>query len=260
MSYLLTLGWPWFAAACALGALIGYLTTSDAKNAPTAPGWNIIAIASALGAGAAASALGVFDGRAALTLDVFLMAAIAYLVGLPLGGALRMTQAPTVVHAGKRPIVVLRGAQSEIREPSSAPSPEPQNESLANAHSAMPPSVEPTLKAAAPAAEKLKESAAQMRAQSGKATPSARPGALSAPRGASADDLSKIKGLGPKSVEKLHALGVFHYDQIAGWSDDNIKWIEASIGAAGRVKRNGWVEQARALSGKAHAGHSADAA
>lgn len=258
MSYLLTLGWPWFAAACALGALIGYLTTSDAKNAPTAPGWNIIAIASALGAGAAASALGVFDGRAALTLDVFLMAAIAYLVGLPLGGALRMTQAPTAVHAGKRPIVVLRGAQSEIRAPSPAPSPEPQDEILANGYSAMGPGVEPTLKAA-PVAEKLKESAAQMRAQSGKA-PSARPVALSAPRGASADDLSKIKGLGPKSVEKLHALGVFHYDQIAGWSDDNIKWIEASIGAAGRVKRNGWVEQARALSGKARADHSADAA
>ena len=260
MSYLLTLGWPWFAAACALGALIGYLTTSDAKNAPTAPGWNVIAIASALGAGAAASALGVLDGRAALTLDVFLMAAIAYLVGLPLGGALKMTQAPTAVHAGKRPIVVLRGAQSEIREPSSAPSPEPQDEILANVRSAMPPSVELTLRAAMPAAEKLKESAAQMRALSGKATPSARPIALSAPRGAAADDLGKIKGLGPKSVEKLHALGVFHYDQIAGWSDDNIKWIEASIGAAGRVKRNGWVEQARALSGKARADHSANAA
>ena len=90
--------------------------------------------------------------------------------------------------------------------------------------------------------------------------PGAPPAALPAPRDGAADDLAKIKGVGPKSVEKLHALGVFHYDQIAGWSDDNIKWIEASIGAAGRVKRNGWVEQAQALSGGASADRNADAA
>jgi predicted flap endonuclease-1-like 5' DNA nuclease len=258
---MLTLGWPWFAAACAVGALTGYLTTSDAKNAPVAPGWNIIAIALALGAGAAASALGLFDGRAALTLDILLIAAVAYLIGLPLGGALKMMQAPTAVATAKRPVIVFRSASSEIREPNVAPPLEPRNEIVANAEpDTMQASVEPALDAAASAAEALNESAAQMRAASGKMAPGARPAALSAPRGGAADDLARIKGLGPKSVEKLHALGVFHYDQIAGWSDDNIKWIEASIGAAGRVKRNGWVEQAEAMSGGAHADRNADAA
>ncbi|MBG0798446.1 hypothetical protein IYX23_12275 [Methylocystis sp. L43] len=262
MSYLLTLGWPWFAAACGLGALAGYVTTSPAKDAPAAPGWNIIAIAVTLGAGAAASWLGLLDGRAALTMDVLLIAALAYLIGLPVGGALKTTQsAPAYV--AKRPIVVLRGATRDVCESTVAPSPLPQDEQdeiVATAQPETATSVEPALEAAAFAAKALNEKAAQMRAPSGKMTPGAPPAALSAPRNETADDLAKIKGVGPKSVEKLHALGVFHYDQIAGWSDDNVKWIEASIGAAGRVKRNGWVEQAQALSGGASADRNADAA
>ncbi|MGJ0534133.1 hypothetical protein [Methylocystis sp.] len=262
MSYLLTLGWPWFAAACALGALAGYVTTSRAKDAPAPPGWNVIAIAATLGAGAAASWLGLLDGRAALTMDVLLIAALAYLVGLPVGAALKTTKAAPA-YAGKRPIIVLRGATRDVYESTVAQSPEPrdeQDEIFAIAQPATPTSVEPALEAAASAAKALNEKAAQMRAPSGKRTPGAPPAALPAPRGGAADDLAKIKGVGPKSVEKLHALGVFHYDQIAGWSDDNIKWIEASIGAAGRVKRNGWIAQAQALSGGASADRNADAA
>lgn len=263
MSYLLTLGWPWFAAACGLGALAGYVTTSPAKDAPAAPGWNFIAIAVTLGAGAAVSWLGLLDGRAALTMDVLLIAALAYLIGLPVGGALKTTQAAPV-YVAKRPIVVLRGATRDVCESTVTPSPqsqEDQDEIVATAaQPATPTSVEPALEAAASAAKALNEKAAQMRAPTGKMAPGARPAALSAPRNETADDLAKIKGVGPKSVEKLHALGVFHYDQIAGWSDDNVKWIEASIGAAGRVKRNGWVEQAQALSGGASTDRNADAA
>jgi predicted flap endonuclease-1-like 5' DNA nuclease len=258
MSYLLTLGWPWFAAACALGALAGYVTTSPAKDAPAAPGWNIIAIAVTLGAGAAASWLGLLDGRAALTMDVLLIAALAYLIGLPVGAALKTTQAAPA-YAGKQPMVVLRGATRDVCEPTAAPSPE-QDEIVAAAQPETATSVEPALEAAALAAKALNGKAAQMRAPSGKTAPGAPPAALPAPRDGAADDLAKIKGVGPKSVEKLHALGVFHYDQIAGWSDDNVKWIEAALGAAGRVKRNGWVEQARALSGGALADRNADAA
>lgn len=257
MSYLLTLGWPWFAAACALGALIGYLTTSPAKDAPAARGWNIIAIAAALAVGAAASWLGLLEGRVALMVDISLISAVAYLVGLPVGGALKVTQAATPAYAVKRPMVVLRGVASEVCEPIFAPSPDAQEASAAVVAPTQA-SVEPALEAAASAAKALNEKAAEMRASSGKTAAGERPSMLTAPRGGAPDDLAKIKGVGPKSVEKLHALGVFHYDQIAAWSDDNVKWIESSIGAAGRVKRNGWVAQAQALSGDAD--RSADAA
>ncbi len=258
MAYLLTLGWPWFAAACALGALIGYAATSQAKDAPSAPGWNIVAIAVALACGAVASWLGLVEGRAALTLDIFLIAAFAYLIGLPIGGAFKKVQASAPAHVTKRPTIVLRSTTAEILEPVVAPAPSPREEIAATVEPVTPTSVEPALAAAASAAKALNEKAAQMRAPSSGKAAGSRPATLPAPRGGAADDLAKIKGLGPKSVEKLHALGVFHYDQIAAWSDDNVTWIDSSIGAAGRVKRSGWVEQAQALSGGAD--RSADAA
>ena len=259
MAYLLTLGWPWFAAAFALGALVGYATTSQAKDSLAAPGWNMIAIAVALACLAAASWFGLVEGRAALTTDIFIVAAVVYLIGLPIGGALKTAQAPAPAYATKRPMIVLRGATAEILEPVVAPpSPGPLEEIAATAEPVSHMSVEPALAAAASAAKALNEKAAQMRAPSGGKAAGSRPATLPAPRGGAADDLAKIKGLGPKSVEKLHALGVFHYDQIAAWSDDNVKWIESSIGAAGRVTRSGWVEQAQALSGGAD--RSADAA
>lgn len=74
------------------------------------------------------------------------------------------------------------------------------------------------------------------------ATPSAMP--------ASGDDLSKLKGVGPKLVALLSTLGVTTYAQIAGWSEADIEAMDAKLGAfAGRIRRDNWVEQARLLSG-----------
>ena len=39
-----------------------------------------------------------------------------------------------------------------------------------------------------------------------------------APREGGADDLKKIKGVGPKLEELLHGLGIYHFDQIAAWT------------------------------------------
>jgi len=63
-----------------------------------------------------------------------------------------------------------------------------------------------------------------------------------------ADDLRKIKGVGPKLVTLLGSLGVTSYAQIAGWSEDDLDRIDAQLGGfAGRPRRDGWVEQARLL-------------
>lgn len=72
------------------------------------------------------------------------------------------------------------------------------------------------------------------------------------------DDLSKIKGVGPKLVALLNSLGVTRYDQIAGWTDEDIDRIDAQLGAfAGRVRRDNWVEQARLLGSGDTAGYEA---
>lgn len=70
-----------------------------------------------------------------------------------------------------------------------------------------------------------------------------------------ADDLTRIKGIGPKLSEKLQDLGIFHFRQIAGWSDDEAEWIEDSLAFKGRVRRENWIAQARKLSANGDASH-----
>ncbi len=75
-----------------------------------------------------------------------------------------------------------------------------------------------------------------------------RPPGLDAARGGVADDLKKIKGVGPKLERVLNELGFFHFDQIAAWSAEEVAWVDAEIGGlTERVKRDGWVDQARLL-------------
>jgi predicted flap endonuclease-1-like 5' DNA nuclease len=72
------------------------------------------------------------------------------------------------------------------------------------------------------------------------------------------DDLTRIKGIGPKLVEQLSALGVTRFDQIAGWTDEEIDRIDAKLGRfAGRIRRDSWTEQARFLAADDTAGYEA---
>lgn len=73
-----------------------------------------------------------------------------------------------------------------------------------------------------------------------------------------ADDLRRIKGLGPKLVTMLAAQGVTRFDQIAAWTDADIDRMDARLGAfAGRIRRDNWVEQARHLAAGDVAGFEA---
>lgn len=62
------------------------------------------------------------------------------------------------------------------------------------------------------------------------------------------DDLTAIKGLGPKAAERLQEMGVTHYAQIAAWDDAEMARFDRELNARGRVVRDDWVGQARALS------------
>ena len=62
------------------------------------------------------------------------------------------------------------------------------------------------------------------------------------------DDLTAIKGLGPKAAEKLNEAGVTRLSDIAAWSEADIETYDELINARGRIARDDWVGQAKALS------------
>ena len=45
----------------------------------------------------------------------------------------------------------------------------------------------------------------------------------------------------------MNDLGIYHFDQIAGWGADEIRWIDDYLRFPGRVERDRWIEQATAL-------------
>ncbi|NNC72477.1 MAG: hypothetical protein HKN78_06320 [Sphingomonadaceae bacterium] len=77
---------------------------------------------------------------------------------------------------------------------------------------------------------------------------------LAAPDG-DPDDLTKIKGVGPKLNDLLHGLGVYHFGQIAGWNDAQIEEVDSQLGSfKGRIVRDRWIDQARYLAAGDFAG------
>ena len=65
---------------------------------------------------------------------------------------------------------------------------------------------------------------------------------------AGSDDLTQIKGLGPKLRSTLADLGVTSFAQIAAWDDAEIERVDAQLGRfQGRIRRDNWVDQAKLL-------------
>ena len=69
---------------------------------------------------------------------------------------------------------------------------------------------------------------------------------LTAPRGAP-DDLTKLTGVGPQLDKKLNDAGIFHYWQIGALKAEDVTKLEADLKLNGRIDRDNWSSQARAL-------------
>ncbi|WP_151718004.1 NADH-quinone oxidoreductase subunit E [Gemmobacter serpentinus] len=75
-----------------------------------------------------------------------------------------------------------------------------------------------------------------------------KPEGLAAARDGKGDDLKLIEGIGPVLEKLCHELGIFHFDQIAGWGADEIAWMDSNLkGFRGRVTRDKWVSQAKII-------------
>lgn len=72
------------------------------------------------------------------------------------------------------------------------------------------------------------------------------------------DDLTRLKGVGPKLATQLSEMGVTSFAQIAAWDECDIDRIDAQLGRfQGRIRRDSWVEQARLLASGDDAGFAA---
>ena len=74
-----------------------------------------------------------------------------------------------------------------------------------------------------------------------------KPKGLTAARGGKADNLQRISGVGPKNEGILNNLGIYHFDQIAAWTPDQINWVDDHLRFNGRIQREEWIRQASLL-------------
>jgi len=72
-----------------------------------------------------------------------------------------------------------------------------------------------------------------------------RPVAIEEP--ADKDNLRMLSGVGPKIEGILHSIGVYKFEQIAGWTESERAWVDGFLKFKGRIDRENWVGQADAL-------------
>jgi predicted flap endonuclease-1-like 5' DNA nuclease len=62
------------------------------------------------------------------------------------------------------------------------------------------------------------------------------------------DNLQRIGGITAEIEQRLNALGVARYSQIAHWSPAEVERFDRELGLGGRISRGNWIEQAHILS------------
>ena len=97
-----------------------------------------------------------------------------------------------------------------------------------------------------PAAKKVAPKSNASKPVSAAATDKNRPSTMKKP--AKPDDLKLISGVGPKLEGILNGLGFYKFAQIAKWKKAEREWVDSKLKFKGRIDRDNWVKQAKALS------------
>lgn len=63
------------------------------------------------------------------------------------------------------------------------------------------------------------------------------------------DDLKKISGIGPRLEQELKARGIRRYAEVAALTKAAVKKLDGELGLEGRIVKDDWAGQAKALSG-----------
>ena len=74
-----------------------------------------------------------------------------------------------------------------------------------------------------------------------------KPSLLLAPREGGKDNLQLIKGVGKVLEAVLNEIGIYHFDQIANLTKEEVTWLDNSMAFPGRIEREEWVAQSKDL-------------
>ena len=207
---------------------------------------------------------------------------VAFLIGLAIAWFLFNASRRTKVK-GERQDVLDEGAAPAARNQAlidsapaagAAPSPSPAPTASATrkeAPSTVPPATPMGLAGTGAAVSASVEDAQETRAEevvdtpSSTETPAAAQPQAPAPAPATAslnadgkDDLTRLKGVGPKLAAALEGLGITSLETIANWDDAEIDRVDSKLGRfQGRIRRDDWVTQARLLTGGDKAAYEA---
>ncbi|MEL7691643.1 helix-hairpin-helix domain-containing protein [Citromicrobium bathyomarinum] len=140
----------------------------------------------------------------------------------------------------KRNQALIDAPPASAKEPGPPPAPKAEPAAPAKPTTTTPPAP-PKDKPAAPA-DSLGGAGAAVGTAAAEKSPAAPASAVDG------DDLTKLKGVGPKLALQLNELGVTSFAQIAAWSEADIDRIDDQLGRfKGRIRRDNWIEQARLL-------------
>ncbi|WP_199089426.1 hypothetical protein [Bosea sp. ASV33] len=203
----------WFLlAAFGLGFAMGWISQDGGKPRLWSGAWSVLAMFWV--AGAAVTWFQLLNGMPATWVETALLFIAAYWAGCVCAGLLRRPAAREVAQAGAAAAAEPVPAAAKASSPAVPPvKPQPQ----------LPPV----------------ENEAEL--------PGQRPPGLVAARDDKADDLKLIKGIGRQNEGRLHGLGIWHFEQIAGWTVENVEWVGGYLAFPGRIEREDWVGQAKLL-------------
>jgi len=151
-------------------------------------------------------------------LQSLLLMAIAYILGCILGCLLHQLMGADDTVTSSTGAAATAGAG--VVAAAAAAMPEPKPEPVARAAAPVPPKPKPTPKPK-------------------KALPAAAP--------VVADDLKRIRGIGRQNEARLNSIGVERFQQIASWTVKDQREIGERLSFPGRIEREEWVKQAKAL-------------